>query len=182
MQIHWTFRPSPRRARIVAASIILPSIVLITLYTLGFRQNLTLSQPPGLYRLTNSSSDPLVSFCPTGSASSVTTQRGYRAASWACPDGHAPMLKPVAARPGDTVIVTHHGISVNGVALPNTGSYPRDGHGNLLNQMPEGIYIVQAGSIWVLSTYNKLSYDSRYFGPISETSVSHHGHLVWAFR
>jgi conjugative transfer signal peptidase TraF len=173
---------SRRRTLAVTATILIPTASLTALYMVGFRQNLTQSQPPGIYRLTDSPSDPLVCFCPTGNASNVSVDRGYRAESWACPDGHAPLLKPVAARAGDVVTVTHQGISVNGVRLPNTESYAHDAHGNSMNQWPEGTYTVQPGTVWVLSTYNKLSYDSRYFGAISEATIAKHGHLVWAFR
>ena len=181
MQFGLSFSPSPRRGKIVAAIVFLPMTVLTVLYVLGFRQNLTESQPPGIYRLTDRSSDPLVSFCPTGEAAEVTSKRGYRAESWTCPDGHAAMLKPVAARPGDTVMVTHDGIAVNGILLPNTKSYPFDNRHNSLHQWPEGRYVVQPGTLWVLSSYNDRSYDSRYFGPISIAAVMHYGHLVFRF-
>jgi conjugative transfer signal peptidase TraF len=181
MRLGFSYSPSIRRARTVAAIILVPVTVLTVLYSLGFRQNLTKSQPPGIYRLTNKSSDPLVSFCPTGEASQVTTQRGYRATSWACPDGHAPMLKPIAARPGDTVTVSKSGITVNGIPLPNTRSYPFDARHYPLHQWPAGTYAVAPGTMWVLSTYNDHSYDSRYFGPINAESVIQYGHLLYRY-
>lgn len=181
MRLGLSTKPSIKRAKTVAVIVLIPLTVLTVLFFLGFRQNLTESQPPGIYRLTNRPTDPLVSFCPTGEASEVTSRRGYRAEAWSCPDGHAAMLKPVAARSGDTVTVTHSGISVNGVPLQNTRSYPYDNRHNPLHQWPEGTYVVQPGTLWVLSSYNDRSYDSRYFGPISTTSVMHYGHLVYRF-
>lgn len=176
------FGVSTHRAKIVGALLLLPALVLTAFYIMGFRQNLTESQPPGIYRLTDLATDPLVSFCPTGEASTITSQRGYRAESWACPDGHAPMLKPIAARPGDIVTVSHDGIAVNGIPLPNTRSFAFDNRHNALNQWPEGTYTVQPGTLWVISTYNERSYDSRYFGPIAAASVVHHAHLVYTFK
>lgn len=166
---------------VVALSLLAPTALFGTLYAFGIRQNLTLSQPPGLYRMSNSAADPLVSFCPTGEASRVTSERGYRPESWACPDGHAPMLKPIAARAGDVVVVSHSGISVNGKLLPNTQSFPYDNRHNPLNRWPEGAYTVQPGTIWLLSTFNEKSFDSRYFGPVALADMAHHAHLVWAY-
>lgn len=169
------------RARLFATLVFLPALALFALYQFGFRQNVTQSLPPGIYRLTDLKSDPLVSFCPTGVASVVTSTRGYRPKTWGCPDHHAPMLKPIAARPGDVVTVTHHQLYVNGVPLPNTQSFPADNRGNPLFQFPEGTYKVAPGTLWVISTYNVYSYDSRYFGPIDEKIVAHHGHKVWTY-
>jgi type IV secretory pathway protease TraF len=50
-----------------------------------------------------------------------------------------------------------------------------------LRPWPEGVYRVEEGTIWVLSTYNISSYDSRYFGPIELSSVLRYGHPVWQF-
>jgi len=44
-------------------------------------------------------------------------------------DGYAPLLKPIAARAGDTVTVSEAGVAVNGKLLPNSKQYPKDGIG-----------------------------------------------------
>jgi conjugative transfer signal peptidase TraF len=172
----------PKRAGIVLVLTVPPLLLLLAFYNAGFRWARTPSLPPGIYRLTSNPADPLVSFCPEGNVSKVSTERHYREEAWTCPDHFAPLLKPIAARSGDVVKVTKNGISVNGLALPNTRSYPYDRQHLPMNPWPEGTYIVQPGTIWVLSTYNSASYDSRYFGPISERLILNHAHPVWQFR
>ena len=171
-----------RRAGIVFLLIFLPLLVLTALYAAGFRWARTRSLPPGIYRLTDNVNDPLVSFCPEGEASKISTERHYREEAWTCPDHFAPLLKPIAARSGDIVTVTKDGISVNGKALSKTRSYPYDGQHRPMNPWPEGTYTVSPGMIWVLSAYNPASFDSRYFGPIPERLILKHGHPVWQCR
>jgi conjugative transfer signal peptidase TraF len=180
--LHWTATPNRRRLNTVLILLAIPTAALACLYKAGYRQNLTESQPPGIYRLTDNPNDPLVSFCPTGTASSITTTRGYRAQAWGCPDGHAPMLKPVAAKTGDTVLLSKAGIYVNGILLPNTRRYQQDNLHRPLFPLPDGKYVVKPGTLWVLSSYNQLSYDSRYFGPISIAQVVRHAHLVYRYH
>jgi conjugative transfer signal peptidase TraF len=180
--LQWTGTPHYRRLGVVFILLAIPTFALVGFYKAGFRQNLTESQPPGIYRMTSNPADPLVSFCPTGAASEITTTRQYRAKAWGCPDGHAPMLKPIAARSGDTVLLSKAGISVNGTLLPNTRRYQQDNLHRPLFPLPDGTYIVKPGTLWVLSSYNQLSYDSRYFGPISTAQVIHHAHLVYRYH
>ena len=77
-----------------------------------------------------------------------------------------PLLKQIAAVPGDTVRVTEAGISVNGRPLPHTAPLASDSQGRPLPHVPPGIYQVEPGTVWLLSTYNARSFDSRYFGPV----------------
>ena len=55
---------------------------------------------------------------------------------------------------------------VNGILLPRTQPLPQDHAGRPLQAWPPGDYSVDAGHLWVASTYNRYSYDSRYFVPI----------------
>lgn len=170
-----------KRTGIVLILIFVPFFSITLVYRLGFRWARTPSIPEGIYRLTNNPADPLVAFCPQGESGKVSASRHYREEAWTCPDHFAPLLKPIAARSGDTVTVTTKGISVNGIMLPNTKQYQFDGQHRPMNRWPAGTYVVQPGTIWVLSTYNPASYDSRYFGPISTSIVLDHAHAVWIF-
>jgi conjugative transfer signal peptidase TraF len=75
-------------------------------------------------------------------------------------------MKPVVAIPGDTVNVSERGIAVNGKLLPNTAAKTKDSQGRPMTPWPFGTYRVAPGVIWVASSYNPWSFDSRYFGPI----------------
>jgi conjugative transfer signal peptidase TraF len=148
----------------------------------GIGPNETESLPLGLYVKTRDINAPLVAFCPTGTAAIDSIAGGYRPHGMQCHDGYAPLLKPVAARPGDIVDVTERGISVNGKVLANTKAFTVDGKKRPMHVWPLGQYTVAPGTLWVLSTYNKYSYDSRYFGPIQFSTVITHVKPLWVRR
>jgi conjugative transfer signal peptidase TraF len=147
---------------------------------LGVRVNTTDSLPKGLYLITREAPAPLVEFCPQGAFSTLSRVRGYRPPG-ACPDGGAPLLKPVVAHAGDTVELSGEGIRVNGRLLPNTAPQRVDSAGRQLAAWPSGTYTVAPGTLWVASTYHANSFDSRYFGPISAGQVRHHLRPLWVF-
>jgi type IV secretory pathway protease TraF len=45
--------------------------------------------------------------------------------------------------------------------------------------MPAGTYRVESGQLWLLSGHDPRSFDSRYFGPISVSSVQAVARPVW---
>ena len=130
------------------------------------RINTSASLPVGLYIV--SSSGTFVEFCPDDHG--LSAQRHYRARG-ACPDGAAPLLKPVIDSPADEVILSPAGIAVNGKLLPHTAPLDHDSEGRTLAHWPSGRYTAVPGTLWVASSYNPRSYDSRYLGPIPETAV-----------
>ena len=71
----------------------------------GLRLNTTQSLPAGIYLITSDEKAPLVEFCPEGAFSTLSFVRGYRPRGL-CPDGGAPLLKPVIAHSGDTVALS----------------------------------------------------------------------------
>jgi conjugative transfer signal peptidase TraF len=81
------------------------------------------------------------------------------------------MLKPVVARAGDVVTVSEQGIGVNGRVLPNTAPLRTDTHGRPLTAWPFGRYVVAADTVWVASSYNPRSFDSRYIGPVPTSGI-----------
>jgi len=141
---------------------------------LGIRINASTSLPLGLYKETPDSRAPLIEFCPQAPYGSFAAVRGYRSVG-NCPDGAAPLMKPVVAKPGDIVDVSSLGITVNGVLLPNTAPRDKDSKGRPMRQWPFGQYRVPQGFVWVASSYNPWSFDSRYFGPVPISIIR--GHL-----
>ncbi len=136
----------------------------------GVGWNLTNSEPPGLWRTAGAALPATlgeyVAACPLKSGVvALAAKRGYIAPG-DCPTGLMPLLKQIAAVPGDTVRVTEAGISVNGRPLPHTAPLASDSQGRPLPHVPPGIYQVEPGTVWLLSTYNARSFDSRYFGPV----------------
>jgi conjugative transfer signal peptidase TraF len=139
---------------------------------LGVRINTSPSLPMGLYITTPDADANLVEFCPVEPFATLSIVRGYRDPG-ACRDGAAPLLKPVIASAGDVVEVSARGISVNGALLPNTAPLTRDTKGRHLEAWPSGRYVVDPGTIWVVSSYHPRSFDSRYFGPLSTAAIRH---------
>ncbi len=169
------------RLQQVFTMLAVPAVAIAAGYSLGFRWARTPSLPPGIYRVTRNPADPLISFCPTGDASTDSVARGYRENGLICPDRHAPLLKPIAARPGDQVIVSKDGVTVNGRLLPNSKPSLLDGQRRPMHIWPVGTYTVQPHTMWVVSTYNRASYDSRYFGPIQTGDFIQYARPVWLF-
>ena len=140
---------------------------------LGIRINTSPSLRLGFYIATSDATDALIEFCPTEPFASLALSRGYRDRG-SCPDGGAPLLKPIIANQGDVVEFSGKGISVNGKLLPNTEPLAEDTRGRSLQPWPVGRYVVQPGLLWVASSYSKRSFDSRYFGPVSTASIREH--------
>ena len=118
-------------------------MTLVSLATIavvfGLRINTSYSLPLGLYSTTDDADAELVEFCPAEPFASESASRSYRTPGFACGDGAVPLLKPIGARPGDLVIVSSKGITVNGRLLPKTQPVPSDALGRPLKAWPIGI-------------------------------------------
>lgn len=151
--------------------------IVLMLFTaaaeLGVRLNASPSLPVGLYITSADRTANLVEFCPAEPYASYAAARGYRSRG-NCPDGAAPLMKPIVARPGDLVNLSRDGIAVNGHLLPNTSPRASDSLGRPLRAWSFGTYSVAVGTVWVASSYHPRSFDSRYLGPIRTTSIRSH--------
>ena len=143
---------------------------VFTFGIVGLRVNASPSLPVGLYIVTSDEKAKLAEFCPVEPFASFAAARGYRG-SGNCPDGAAPLMKPVVATSGDVVEVSGHGIAVNGIAIPNTAPKIADTKNRPMYPWPSGRYMVSPESVWVASSYNERSFDSRYFGPIERKGI-----------
>lgn len=131
---------------------------------LGYCLNITPSEPVGFYRLVPGGveRDTLVLLKqPHDLAASVL--RRYVPMN-------LPLIKRVAAIPGDLVQVESDGVYVNGVRWPASAPLTHDEEGRPLRPYPFGTYRVPVGQVWVMSN-NPRGLDSRYFGPLPAASV-----------
>lgn len=165
--------------RLAPLNSILPAAILIAgicviFQMVGVRVNASSSLPIGLYRITADTTAKLIEFCPAEPLASLSATRGYRP-SGNCPDGAEPLMKPVVAVAGNTVKVSADGVTVNGRLLRNSAARPFDTNGRPLQHWAFGEYRVAPDTVWVISSFNARSFDSRYFGPIQVASV--HCHL-----
>src|SRR6266404_5862589 len=46
---------------------------------------------------------------------------------------------------------------------------------------PYGTYKVEPGTVWVVSSFNSYSFDSRYYGAIPTSAIRHHLRPLWTF-
>lgn len=160
-----------RFARGILFGLLIVTCAFHTCHWLGLRINFSSSLPRGIY--IQSQAGNLVEFCPVGAFAALSITRGYRDPG-GCPDGGAPLLKPVVATSGDAIEVSSLGLSVNQLRIPNTAPLSVDTEGRPLQHWPFGQYIVQPATIWVASSFNGRSFDSRYFGPIRLTAIRDH--------
>ena len=162
-----------RRAGAIA---VLGSASLFGLFVItgvaGIRINTTPSLPIGLY-VESYPQSRLIEFCPSGVPAAISVRRGYRG-SGDCPDGASPLLKPIVAQFGDLVEFSAGGISVNNHFLRNTAPLSVDTERRPLEHFPFGRYVVSADEVWVASSYNKRSFDSRYYGPVPKIRIRDH--------
>lgn len=156
-----------------------PTLAVFFAGTLGVRLNGSASVPIGLYVVSSDPQAHFAEFCPPEPFGSLSVERGYRRRSADCPDHGEPLLKPIIARGGDLVEVTVQGIRVNGSVIPNTQARVEDTMRRPMSSWPVGFYRVAPGTVWVVSSYNSRSFDSRYFGPIHLTDIKNRLRPLW---
>lgn len=151
-------------------------------YAAGYRVNTTASMPAGLWHVEDLSAvdrGMTVTVClPESTLRALGVARGYLPAGY-CPGGLEPLVKPVAAVGGDVVEMRWSGVSVNGVDVPGTAPLSIDSAGRALQGMTVGRYDVAPGEVWLLSGHDPRSFDSRYWGPVSVSSLVSAARPVW---
>jgi len=153
---------------------------------LGLRINESPSLPIGIWRVSPLDRalqrGDIVSFCPPDTPTfREAWLRGYLSAGH-CEGGFEPLLKPVAAIAGDRVSGTDDGISINGRLIANSKSLHRDGLRRTLPSPKAHDVILAKGEVWVISSYNPLSFDSRYFGPVPISRIEGLAHPLFVFH
>jgi conjugative transfer signal peptidase TraF len=158
----------PRHIAVSCFGIVIVTFQLFN--SIGLRINTSPSLPVGLYIRTSNPAASLVEFCPAEPYAQLAVVRGYRSAG-NCRDGAAPLLKPVIAQARDVIDISPKGITVNGLAVPNSVPVAVDSSGRQLTPWPAGRYVVRPGEVWVVSSFNRRSFDSRYFGPVATSAI-----------
>ena len=102
-------------------------------------------------------------------AAALAAQRGYLAM-------HVPLLKRVGAVAPQEVCIAGGIVRVDGV--PSAAVLRVDRLGRPLPSWPQCRHL-KSGELFLLSTTNPASFDSRYFGPIAASTVIGVAHPVW---
>ncbi|WP_244557995.1 conjugative transfer signal peptidase TraF [Rhizobium hainanense] len=138
---------------------------------LGYRVNLTPSEPLGLWRIVALHRPAVVGdvvfICPPQTAvMQKARHRGYLHAGL-CPGRYAPLIKTVAAIEGARLLIGGT-VMIDGRVLEHSDVRRTDGAGRLLSAFSG--FSVPAGEVFVHSPF-PASFDSRYFGPIPASGI-----------
>jgi conjugative transfer signal peptidase TraF len=148
-------------------------LVVFAIRRYGLALNVTDSMPLGLYHIQSVAlpvaSGTIVQTCLPSEIASVGLARKYLLTG-NCASGTTPVLKIVVGVAGDRIDVSDRRITINGHALRGSATAASDRNGRPLARFPRGVVRLVAGQIW-LWTPNPASWDSRYYGPISERLV-----------
>ena len=169
---------TPREARRILATLGAVTVAIFatmaTAHAIGVTINTTNSMPMGIWVATAPHQarrgDVALLCLPDTPTGRLGQSRGYIAPG-PCPTGQETVLKTVAAQPGDEITLSASGISVNGTPLVNSAALTRDSLGRPLPAYPAGTYHVPLGEVWLVSSHNPRSFDSRYYGPVDATTI-----------
>lgn len=137
--------------------------------------------PVGVYLASGAapSRDAIVVTCLPPNVAALARERGYVPRGGGCPGSVLPLGKPIVAVAGDTVTVMPTGLLVNGRPVPNSQPLAVDRQGRPLPQLAIGRYVVGLGAVWVVSSYSRFSFDSRYFGAVETRQVRASVRQLW---
>jgi conjugative transfer signal peptidase TraF len=155
----------------IASAAVIISGLAAAAFTGGYRLNLTPSEALGLWRIEELQRPvavgDLVFLCPpTTAVFEEAWRRGYLRRGL-CPGGCAPLIKAVAALPGQRVQITDH-VLIDGHPLPASSVSGRDGEGRVL--LPDSGGVIPPHHLFLHSSFAS-SYDSRYFGPVPDSGL-----------
>lgn len=148
----------------------------------GARINTTPSLPLGLYwiQATKPARGSVVLFCPPDQPVFIEAKaRGYLAAGL-CDAGTQPLMKRIVAAGGDQVTIVAKGTAVNGEWLANSAQVQTNTAGRLLPANRAELTLA-AGQVLLMSDRSSLSFDGRYFGPMSERTIQGVVEPIWTF-
>jgi len=135
----------------------------------GGRINLTPSEPLGLWQVLPSAAVPhrgdYVSFC--------APVHGYPFLDrGTCPNGLMPFLKEIVGVPGDRIVETARGVTVNGRWLPGSRPFAKAPGDALALPQWRGRLTLAPGEYWTYgSGDSRRSFDSRYWGPLPRARI-----------
>lgn len=136
----------------------------------------------GLYRVTSHlpilERGAIVLYCLAPPVAGFAHNRGYVPKGGQCPGGLTPIGKMIAALPGDTVVLTIDGITVNGALQSHSRALATDRKGRGLPQLTRSVYVVGRDYVWLLAPSER-SFDSRYLGPLVARNVVARVEPVW---
>jgi len=139
----------------------------------GLRYNPTASVPVGLYFYMPGATlrgETVQACLPTPLATYARTHHILLAGS--CANGSEPLVKVLAAEPGDVVDVEPAAIRINGRPWPSSAIRSFDETGRHVDlRMPLGTQVVAPNRVLLLGLHPR-SWDGRYFGTLPSSAVT----------
>jgi conjugative transfer signal peptidase TraF len=161
---------------VIAVPVALAGLTISAL-AFGIKINTTTSMPRGLYMETTA---PAGTALHRGDVVVACVEWQPKAqiepyiSAGVCQDTKLePVLKPVAAIPGDVIDFIPQGIVVNGILLPHSARLNSDSTGAILPnplRADEQSVVVPHGYVWLIAPNDK-SLDSRYLGPFRTSAI-----------
>ena len=143
--------------------------LMLMMHLIGVRINISESYPLGLYVKVRGEYErgSLVETCVPEHVSELMVEREYIPDIGSC-GNYPPFIKQVYGVGGDKVEVGSQ-VSINGELIDGTLLKAMD---NKEREYPRAqSAIVPDGHVWLMSNNHPDSYDSRYFGSISDTYI-----------
>ena len=173
------------RRRVLIALLAAFTVIVVfpaALVVMGLRYNDTPSAPLGWYwrRPVPVSGPALGNFVAVCPPAWVTPRRFpfYEPGTGddRCPGGGMPLVKRIAAVPGDTVVETAAGVEVNGHALPLSAPMIASPVTGIHLPRVTGRWTLARGEYWLYGPgasggWARYSFDSRYFGPVPRAAI-----------
>lgn len=156
---------------LLSTSMVAVACLITAAFVGGYRLNLTPSEPVGLWRVEKLDrpveAGDLVFICPPPTAMFEKARRRGYLRRGLCDHGFAPLIKTVAALPGQHVEVTDR-VVIDGRSLAASVVRKADGEGRTITPYPGGV--VPPRHFFLHSSFAS-SYDSRYFGPVPDSGL-----------
>jgi len=151
----------------------------VGIHSSGLLMNYTNSVPVGVYRKSENPIAPYAVFCLAQPAVYAALHAGLEIPAGDCPGGVAPILKPlIYPLPEHPLTFSARGFFFEGKLLANTAPKTHSKTGAALQHYPFGVYVRGA---WAVSDFNRDSFDSRYFGPVTPDAIGFYAKPVWTW-
>lgn len=168
----FTHRPRWRRVRAPVVALVALLVGALAGFANGYRINLSPSEPLGLWRVLPAGhlAHALARGDDVGFCAPVHPYPFLEAG--VCPDGLMPFVKQIVGVPGDRIVETDRGVTVNGQRLPH--SRPHQRSTSLAISLPQwrGRVTLSVDEYWTYGGNDPgLSFDSRYWGPLRRARI-----------
>ena len=158
------------------------AVILVVTRAFDVRVNWTESMPRGVYQRTDPALErgAWVAVCLEGKAAQLARERAY-VIDGSCASGLTPVLKRIVGIPGDRIDLAIDGVAVNGAPLPDSALKEVDSRGRPLERAAEEEFVLPEGRYFVMGMNPSRSWDSRYFGAVSEHQIVAGARPLWTF-